>query len=142
MENMLSVTDNSVEPWRDIGDDWREDMPSGWLPLLDKFEEFLQNMKKENPKFIFEIGQLKEKFGAIRLYYSTSNLTQSQAERLSNAVDQMEKESEFTCNVCGTKATHRSRGWVLPYCRQCAAKAQGCKESHVDTLFTKIGEKK
>lgn len=138
MSDFFKVKDNGVEPWRDIGTDWRDEMPKGWVNLTMTLERTLEDIKKENPEFEFDVGQLKEKFGSIRMYYTTSNLTEEQKDRVDEAVDQMERTSECICSKCGAIAVVRSKGWIMPYCRSCAAEMKKCDELEVNLYYTRI----
>jgi len=136
MNEMLKVTDNSVEPWREIGSDWAEGLPAGWQGILKQLNTGLVILKRRDPEFQFEIGQLKEKFGALRIYYSFSHKTDDTKlkDLLSSLVDWAEWISAHTCNVCGEIATKQSRGgWVAPWCDKC------WEENRSGENYTKLG---
>jgi len=92
-----------------------DSMPVGWV------KAFGEQMCEEIKQVLIQLGwmdewyivQLKEKFGAMRLY---SNYT---CEELDSIIDKYETISEKTCVRCGKPATHYTTGWILPFCEGC-----------------------
>lgn len=73
----------------------------------------------ENGKFAFKVEQMKEKFGALRFYYSGGN------DRIHGLVDMTENLSASVCEVCGSLGTlcKKDNGsWMKTLCEDCAEK--------------------
>jgi hypothetical protein len=69
----------------------------GWLPLIDgaliEFDAF---------GVPYEVGQIKEKLGDLRLYiWAPSELSADDQRRWSDIIDLVEARSRYLCEVCG-----------------------------------------
>lgn len=91
-----------------------DDLPTGWRESFG--EEMCEELKGVLGDEIngWRIIQLKEKFGAMRLY---PNWTPPEVAQVIHKYSEL---SEHICVRCGARATHLSRGWILPYCEDCA----------------------
>lgn len=86
--------------------DWSEQVGAGWRPLLDELHENLLEIYPE-----YEVGDLKEKFGGLRVYI---DVAQSEAHAL---VAHYEARSRVTCEACGQPGELRSLGaWLVTLC--------------------------
>ena len=83
---------------------------AGWHGILDRLFE------KLGDDGVAAIGQVKEKFGGLRVYFKASTDASAQA-----AVDEAELEAERTCEFCGRvgKAATTKYGWVKTMCEEC-----------------------
>lgn len=99
-----------------------ENLPEGWHSLMVDLSDELLDFFKQNKidPYAFYIDQLKEKFGAIRLYYSLHLDDKFEDERIDEIIQKYEELSEHTCCRCGKEATLMSKGWICPYCQTCA----------------------
>lgn len=99
-------------------------VPKGWHNLIvDMSSEIIAYLRQQNfDPYLFHIDQLKEKFGAIRLYYSLHYANHSDDEGINDIIEKYEEISEHTCCECGNEATLMSKGWICPYCQTCADK--------------------
>ena len=102
-------------------------LPEGW------YKTVIPNMVDElvdvlGPYvFEFEVLQCKEKYGAIRIYWSWAENSYRDPEtdwdviinRIDTILRKYESISFLTCVECGANATKYSDGWVLPYCHEC-----------------------
>lgn len=110
-------------------------VPQGWKNLIiDLSQELLELFQKNNiDPYRFHIEQLKEKFGTIRLYHNFDNSSSEVSEEIYQGVEDIirkyEELSEHTCCVCGKEATLISKGWICPYCEDCANELKNDKES-------------
>ena len=86
------------DAWFDIL--WRlcEDLE----PLVAKFEQASGSQ--------FEVLQVKEKFGGLRIYVSDAD--DAIRQRLEAAI----QESFHTCEVCGQRGERREGGWTKTLC--------------------------
>lgn len=82
----------------------------------------------------FEVLQIKDKFGKMRLDWNWAHrdYTDAEAEYLNalfkiinNIIIKYENISGKTCIECGGKATHFSTGWMCPYCDSCRDRSEG-----------------
>jgi len=97
-----------------------EDVGPGWRPILTTLDQhFQETMKKANlPLESVRILQVKEKFGGLRFYYSTAELTQSARDHLDRLVEFAESLSLRTCEECGKpgEPLPSKHGWVKTLC--------------------------
>jgi len=87
----------------------------GWHPLLDQLHEELAALDPH-----YQVRQVKEKFGGLRVYLDIDPDTWSQ---VSVIIRKYEKLSYQTCEVCGKpgKPSDPSMGWVKTECPEHAA---------------------
>lgn len=102
--------------------------PVGWRKLLlgycERLNEVLNN---HNELGNFRIVEAKEKWGAARLYYGGVKDVECRKE-IDWLLDIMEKQSSHVCSQCGKEAEFISRGYVLPYCRDCAIESKSVSD--------------
>ena len=97
-------------------------VPKGWHSIVRAMSEEIRFylVNKGIDPYAFHIDQLKEKFGSIRLYYSLHLEDKFDDEGIDAIIQKYEELSEHTCCECGKEATLMSRGWICPYCKDCA----------------------
>lgn len=99
-----------------------DQMPAGWakafgIPLFEDIQNEVNTWKKE-ARDDFYFTDIKEKFGELRIYTSTMN------DKLFEILEAYCAISRNVCIVCGKLDVPMvNRGWISPYCRNCAAKA-------------------
>jgi hypothetical protein len=71
-------------------------------PLVAEFEQAT--------RCNFEIVQVKEKFGGLRIHVNLAN--DAMRQRIETAI----QESFHTCEVCGQPGTLREGGWIKTLC--------------------------
>ena len=90
----------------------------GWNKAFGK--QYLKDLKKQLKKdkclYTWRITDIKEKWGRFQLYCNWGS------KELYELIDKYEDLSWNTCIVCGKPSTHISKGWILPYCEECAKK--------------------
>ena len=93
----------------------------GWNKAFGK--QYLKDLKKQLKKdkclYTWRITDIKEKWGRFQLYCTLGS------EELYNLIGRYEELSWNTCIKCGKPATHTSKGWILPYCEECAKNVGG-----------------
>lgn len=92
----------------------------GWKKKfgIDICKEIKQSLLKQGGRKAlktYRIVQIKEKFGGLRWYDAWST-----DEILHVIIPKYEELSKKTCIRCGKPAKYISRGWVSPYCEDCA----------------------
>lgn len=122
--------------WRDIQ-----------LALVEHIKPVYDNFSDEE-KNEFMIQQVKEKFGTLRTYWSSSNEVVDLWTQLAEYI------SSYTCIVCGkTLETvfynddnpdypikvfyyYKSKGWICPYCREHTDKDKEYNTVFAEDKFT------
>ena len=98
--------------------DWTllDEMPTGWrIAFGEKMcEEIREVLIKYDYLDKYRITQIKEKFGGLRWYDNGA------PKGVSDIIDKYEQLSYITCITCGKPATLVSKGWISPYCNECA----------------------
>lgn len=104
-------------------EDWKGEVGDGWWPIV---EELGLAMFRLDPDL--EIHQIKEKFGGLRFYYSSSE-EHGCSEEQKILVHFAERLCARTCETCGLPGSLRNDlGWVLTLC-----------DSHHDTALDRTG---
>lgn len=97
-----------------------DDVPEGWRKAFGEQmckeinDEMLTWDKKNYDNF--RIMQIKEKWGFLHIY------TNYGSEKLYEIIAKYSTTSRVTCIQCGRPARWISRGWILPWCEECAVK--------------------
>ena len=115
---------------------WLDDMPIGWRIAFGEqmCKEIKEELLKHNELDSYKIIQIKEKFGGLR-WYDNSGLPGMQF-----IVAKYEALSEKTCINCGKPAIWISKGWISPYCDECATKQAKAQGVDINKRFKKIQE--
>lgn len=99
---------------------WGFECGDGWFDLIWQLSEKLEALiddyckRTQDHKNFPKASQVKEKFGTLRFYMTTST------DEMDRLIDQAESESAKTCENCGNKGKTRSyRGWWLTNCQKC-----------------------
>jgi hypothetical protein len=86
---------------------------SGWYPMLDELFSQIKNIVDTRGKqeFEFEVTQIKEKFGQLRVY------TSFYAEEIEDLIDKYSEKSAHICEVCGDVGELKIEGgWYKTVC--------------------------
>lgn len=93
----------------------------GWESIIraacEQAEPLIKKWLKENPNdrdFMPRLMQVKEKYGTLRMYWSSYPKGFDKIER------DAEKKSAKTCETCGKPGKVRGRGWYYCSCLTCA----------------------
>lgn len=134
-------------PYPEPGETFLDCVPSGWVTLfLAMCNDISRALEAEGiPKSAFHFLQVKEKFGALRVYWKLEDklceaLGNEKAsaikEKISDAIIDAEGASMKTCSVCGSSAKYTSTGWVRPYCQHCAQSDLDARNARHKTSYT------
>lgn len=95
--------------------DW---MPDGWRIAFgdEMMEELAEELKKYDWLDKYFPIQIKEKYGAMRWYDNGW----PDGSRIPEIIQKYEHLSYSTCINCGKPARWISRGWIMPFCEDCA----------------------
>lgn len=102
-------------------------VPKGWAKLAGPV---LREIARNGGAIL----QVKEKFGALRIYWGAEGgMGDDMYEVLRLATDRAEDVSRSVCIECGAAANMYVDGWMLPLCDKHAAE-QG-REEHTKSTF-------
>jgi hypothetical protein len=90
----------------------------GWEPLIRRMSERIEPFCVNTN---LHCAQVKEKFGALRVYLEGTGLIPDEVEA---AVDAAALESQRTCEECCAPGIPRGVVWILTLCADCAALAE------------------
>ena len=76
-------------------------------------EERAKRLLEQEEEYLFEVVQVKEKFGGLRFYAHGGN------DKIDKLITAAEFKSEETCESCGEPGIVRSSGWVRVLCDTC-----------------------
>lgn len=91
------------------------EIPNGWRKAFgwDLVCEIAATLSEEEKEKYYPV-QIKEKFGELRWY---SNLYDDRIDKIVNKYSLM---SAKICIKCGKPAKFISKGWICPWCEDCA----------------------
>jgi hypothetical protein len=90
----------------------------GWYSLIENMCDEIYQVSSQN-NFTVVFDQIKEKFGALRVYY---NVTECEKDEYLDMIDKIifkyEKLSTITCDVCGKPGKLGNNGWHMTRCEE------------------------
>lgn len=114
-----------------------EDFPKGWWKAfgIQLCEELREECIKHDYLHQLRLTQIKEKFGALRVYTNGS----SRESDIYRIIDDYSILSENICLICGRPDTYMLdwHGWFSPYCEDCfdrINKRNHGKEKYADCI--------
>lgn len=99
---------------------WGFDCGDGWFKLIwdlsEKLEKLIIEYKKQYPddEYYPAASQVKEKYGTLRFYMNF------ETDEMRKLIDQAEKLSAKTCEVCGKRGKARGYSWIQTLCKKCS----------------------
>lgn len=131
-----------------ISEDYREVSTSGtpWFPPYHKENEIFQEVSRDHYISFSDRKSLDMTDEEIERYnmnavhhYRIYRIEESC--KIPDIISEYEHLSFKTCIVCGKSAEWISKGWISPYCTDCAIKMhKEIKEETLETSFTRIEE--
>ena len=94
-------------------DMYKNDVGPGWLPLIEVLDRQLTAIDP-----YYDIVQIKEKFGGLR-YYITTSEGYINTDRMYAIIDTIESLSFRICEDCGRPGEERENGWIRTLCDEC-----------------------
>ncbi|MBP3893639.1 MAG: hypothetical protein J6D34_06305 [Atopobiaceae bacterium] len=116
-----------VEPWRNPGSNWFDELPEGWGDVIHAYLLQLDMLVRRNRWYIY-VAQVKEKFGTLRFYVDILDAeglpcyadSAEDVKRFYELVHEMESETGRVCCHCGTREDVRCYGgWIHYACPSC-----------------------
>jgi hypothetical protein len=88
--------------------------PDGWQKIVEETDAMLAYLDPD-----YEITQVKEKFGTLRYYFtSTHDYGTIEYRIMDDIVVAAEARSSRTCEVCGKLGEVRSGSWIRTLCEE------------------------
>jgi hypothetical protein len=89
----------------------------GWFRILHELSSKLEPLITAQPDDQRSVAvQVKEKFGTLRFYM------EGEDSRMLDLIQEAERQSASTCEMCGIQGRLREGGWLKTLCDWCAAK--------------------
>ena len=123
---------------------WGIDVGDGWYNIMDalcssityylKYKKKPEADENADSEFIVEFVQVKEKFGALRIYTNFGD------EAIDSMISLAARLSQLTCDTCGSPGKNiLIRGWYQTLCEPC--RANFCtKQGYTEYLEGNTGE--
>jgi hypothetical protein len=83
----------------------------GWISILDHYFEVVDRELPDGA--VYQIGQIKEKLGSLRIYDSSYGDAWASVPAINDAHRLAEARSLHTCEYCGQRGRLRKRGGYL-----------------------------
>lgn len=119
---------HTVERWINKHPDWFRDLrydpqhgDAGWSRLLEEAFDAVEKTLAEHPGASVRIVQIKEKLGALTVYFRESGLPSESADRLQETMGSVRFRSLRVCEICGAPARlGRLSGCFSVRCASCS----------------------
>lgn len=103
--------------WAEVQNDHKTMGPGcgigkGWLKVILELDEKLAYLDS-----LYQIHQIKEKFGGLRFYFDTKQVGQVR-DKMYDLVNEAEHKCEHLCEVCGEEGTIEGLRWLSCRCPQ------------------------
>ncbi len=106
--------------------------PCGWGKIVHELCAQMESELDDAELRKIRIEQIKEKFGALRFYYS-ARLSKERLLHLRALVAVAEERSKQTCHACGQPAELATNGdWLSTYCQACLAQPMNARYQPLD----------
>ena len=98
-----------------------EDGHEGWMHLIDDVFTSAEQILSNNPGAFFKITQIKEKLGALTIYFHQEGLPVGDVDRLRERKYTARAKSLHICEICGAPAQFGGLDSCLSVrCKTCA----------------------
>lgn len=84
-----------------------------WMKRTSGFKHFIYF-----PPMLFEVVQVKEKYGTLRYYTRGYIGEKASSERLDGFIEVAERATEQTCEICGDHGKLHTGGWYYVACEK------------------------
>ena len=110
---MTSEIENKIASIFKIAENTIFECNDGWQWLVLNLLREIDDLYEDNINKI-SILQIKEKYGILRIYASTSN------KELDDIIEKYEHLSKHTCEICGAEGKMiRDEYWIMVRCEDC-----------------------
>jgi hypothetical protein len=90
----------------------------GWHGIIRSACSEIAAREKHTGSPSFQFTQVKEKWGALRLYYHGGD------DYCEGVIAMAEAVSAVTCEQCGSAGERRGGGWIMTLCDACSEKVK------------------
>jgi hypothetical protein len=101
---------------------WGFENGNGWYDLLDKCMEKMQYFcdlcSKDGREVQVVAAQIKSKFATLRFYVDIYDANELETSIIYGFIDDAERKSARTCEVCGKDGKLRASGWHTTLCEE------------------------
>ena len=98
----------------DRGDGCGAEIGDGWIDIVIDLDK---QIDKIDPSYT--ISQIKEKFGGLRYYISTSPILEKEKwDEIYDLIEEAESKASHTCEVCGKFGSLITKGWMKTRCEE------------------------
>lgn len=87
----------------------------GWWDILQNVFKQIDLAIKEHPGSTWQVEQIKEKFGTLRIYGAIEG-SDDFCNQVDTIIRQAESASEQICEECGEPGTQTGPGWIKVLC--------------------------
>lgn len=101
------------------------EVSTGWYDLIHKVSSRIEQVNQgySGDDGIFA-SQIKTKFGGLRYYYSSENVSRSDVELINAFIAEAESLSYSICESCGCNIDQKITSRYASLCRECTIKAK------------------
>lgn len=121
-ENLKSVVNKYPRVFADIHTDVMSEIPTGWTALVEELCSRLDSNFNEhdpNQTTVFDVMQIKEKFGSLRFYHHIETTNDSLYWRIKSLIHECEVKSQFTCQYTGKPGELCMKDkWLMVLCEE------------------------
>lgn len=96
----------------------------GWYPLIDKLSERLEEVNNSLGDGYIHAAQVKNKFGGLRFYIDTENVSTADYNMVQSFIDEAESLSYSTCELCSDAIDKKNITRYKSICQKCFNKAK------------------
>lgn len=101
---------------------WGFSCGDGWLQIIDELSRELEKFNSDGKERVVA-AQVKEKFGGLRVYLWTDDLSKEEGLRVDELVSAAEERAGATCESCGKPSENKAvMGWYSTTCNECRSK--------------------
>ena len=90
--------------------------PPGWIPLVSRLCDQLQDAMEVYPGLKITVEQVKEKFASLRFYTTVQHESEDVQRIIWAMIDEYSAESETVCQICGDIGEVGGSGWIRTTC--------------------------
>jgi len=107
------------------------DHDDGWFNIIWELSEKIENILNKYYSInkqaldllvdysIFNVTQVKEKFGTLRFYYNIRSDISEIDNEIMKVINEAEIKSSITCEICSQPGTQTKNRWVKTLCKNC-----------------------
>jgi hypothetical protein len=88
----------------------------GWFKIMGECFKAISEEKKRHPAAIFNLLQIKEKFGGLRVYYEAK--PQEFRNAIMPFIDHAKDRCAETCEMCSAPGKLINAGWMRVACQE------------------------